>query len=53
MGKYIFFTNDGPPYNEITLWSGLSCLKFDHKTLLNVNWYHEQLYRSVAVLSDV
>ena len=53
MGKYNFFTNDGPPYHEITLWSGLSFLNIDQKTLLNVNWYHELLYRSVAVLSDV
>ena len=53
MGKYNFFTNDGPPYHEITLLSGLSCLKMDQKTLLSVNWYHELLYRGVAVLSDV
>ena len=53
MGKYNFLTNDDPPYHEITLWSGPSCLKFDQKTLLNVNWYRELLYRSVTVLSDV
>ena len=36
MGKYNFFTNDGPPYHEIRFWGGLSCLKFDQKTLLSV-----------------
>ena len=42
-GKYYFFTNDGPPFHEITLWSGLSCLNIDQKTRLSVNWYHELL----------
>ena len=36
-GEVSFFTKDGPPYHEIKLWGGLSCLKFDQKTLHSVN----------------
>ena len=52
-GKHNFFTKDDPPYHEISLWCRLSCLKFNQKTLLSVNWYHELPYGTVAVLSDV